>query len=271
MQNTPDVKGFVPRNIEEYRSRNDPEAVKAVAREMESLFAYEMLKVMRETVGASSKGTLGQDSYMSMFDMEISKLFAQRGLGLQDMLAKSIKHLAEKSGKSPAQQVKPVLHRTHAEQSLNEGIKGLLPEVDDPKVSSNYGLRNDPFSNKTAFHHGLDIAAPSGADIHPISTGTVVFSGKMQGYGNLVVIDHGDGFQSKYAHNRENLVQQGQVVDTGSVIAQVGDTGRSTGPHLHFELLHEGKAVDPHALLDSVKVKDSIASADKKNTNLASS
>jgi len=244
MQKAQDIKGSVPRNIQEYRGRNDTEAVKAVAREMESLFAYEMLKVMRETVGTSSKGTLGQDSYMSMFDMEISKLFAQRGLGLQDLLAKNINHQSEKTGNATTQPVKP------AQQKLSEGIKDLLPDADAPKISSNFGMRTDPFTDTPAFHRGLDIAAPAGADIHPIRSGTVVYSGEQEGYGNLVIIDHGDGFQSKYAHNQNNLVQQGQVVDTGSVIAHVGDTGRSTGPHLHFELLQDGKRIDPKTLLD---------------------
>ena len=98
----PDIHPSVPRNIEEYRNRKDPEAMKAVAKEMESLFAYEMIKVMRETTDdASSEGTLGKSTYSSMFDMELSKLFAQRGLGLQDMLLKGIKNSAEKTGDAP--------------------------------------------------------------------------------------------------------------------------------------------------------------------------
>lgn len=102
MQNgVADINPALPRNIEEYRARKDPAAIKAVAREMESLFAFEMIKVMREATESSSEGSLGKSTYMSMFDIELSKLFAQRGLGLQDMLLNGIKNLAEKSGNTP--------------------------------------------------------------------------------------------------------------------------------------------------------------------------
>jgi murein DD-endopeptidase MepM/ murein hydrolase activator NlpD len=95
----------------------------------------------------------------------------------------------------------------------------------------------------------LDIPATEGTDIHPVRRGTVVFSGEQHGYGNVVIIDHGDGFLSKYAHNQINLVEQGQVVDIESVIAKVGSTGRSTGPHVHFEVLYKGEHVHPDILL----------------------
>ena len=248
MENSATIQPALPRTIEELRGRKDPAAMKAVAKEMEAMFAYEMIKVMRETTTLSSTEGLGSDTYMSMFDQELSKLFAERGLGMQDMFEQGMQRMAEKTGNAPEKQGQLTLKNDDTLTLENE-IKPLLPDAGHPRVSSGYGTRNDPFDGNTAFHHGLDIAASEGTDIHPVRNGTVLFSGEQKGYGNVVIIDHGDGFQSKYAHNQANLVQLGQQVDTGSVIAQVGSTGRSTGPHMHFEVLYKGKQVDPETLL----------------------
>ena len=233
-------------NVEALRGRKDPEAVKAVAKEMESLFVYEMLKVMREASGPSSSGNLGSDTYTSMFDMELSKVIAKRGLGLAETLAKGLSTKAGKTGQAPAQP-------SPGGQSQNPApvseIKSLLPDVHSPHISSGYGMRHDPFSGELKFHHGLDIPAPAGTDVHPVRPGTVLFSGEQSGYGNVVIIDHGNGFTSKYAHNQVNLVQEGEKVDSASIVARVGSTGKSTGSHVHFEVSYEGRNVDPGMLL----------------------
>jgi murein DD-endopeptidase MepM/ murein hydrolase activator NlpD len=248
MQNIPHMAQPYSRNIEEYRGRNDPAAMKAVAKEMEAMFAYEMIKVMRETIGKSSKATLGGDTYMSMFDLELSKLFADRGLGLQDMFLRGLKNIDEKtSHSSKVQDKQSVVHKQA--DDLRSEIKNLLPDSDQARVSSDYGMRHDPFTGDMKFHYGFDIPADEGTSIHPVRKGIVAFSGEQPGYGNIVIIDHGDGFVTKYAHNQKNLVQQGQEVDPGSVIAQVGTTGRSTGSHVHFEVLYKGENVDPRLLL----------------------
>jgi murein DD-endopeptidase MepM/ murein hydrolase activator NlpD len=248
MQNIPQVNQNLPRNIEEYRGRNDPEAMKAVAKEMEAMFAYEMIKVMRETVGKSSKESLGGETYMSMFDLEISKLFAERGLGLQDMLLKGLKNIDEKNRHATMTQGTQNI-KSEGKKDLLSEIKSLLPDTGSTAISSDYGLRHDPFTGDMKFHYGLDIPASEGTYIHPARKGTVIFSGEQPGYGNVVIIDHKDGFLTKYAHNLSNLVQQGQEVDKGSVIAQVGSTGKSTGSHMHFEVLYNGEHVDPRLLL----------------------
>ncbi len=125
----------------------------------------------------------------------------------------------------------------------------------DGRISSNFGWRSDPFSGEEKFHSGIDIAAPSGQEIYPINKGRVIFSGMTQGYGNTVVIDHGDGYITKYGHNLTNLVSVGDKVEPGQVIALVGSTGRSTGPHLHFEVQHQGKRVNPQEL---VKIQQGV-------------
>lgn len=123
--------------------------------------------------------------------------------------------------------------------------------VDAPtRLTSVYGARRDPFHRHSAdFHEGIDLAAATGSEVHPLQPGTVSFSGWQSGYGRVVIVDHADGTQSLYGHNSKNLVSVGQEVSEKTVLAQVGATGRATGPHLHLEIRQNGKAVDPIAYL----------------------
>lgn len=102
-------------------------------------------------------------------------------------------------------------------------------------ITSQTGFRTDPFDGKLKHHNGLDIAAPSGTPVKPVAPGTVIFSGWKGGYGNTVILEHNDGMKTVYAHHSGNNVSVGTAVDTNTVIALSGSTGRSTGPHLHFE------------------------------------
>jgi len=112
--------------------------------------------------------------------------------------------------------------------------------VDGGRLTSGYGRRG------RRMHKGIDIAAKPGTPIKAAAAGEVIYSdNKQRGYGNLVILQHADDSVTVYAHNRRNLVDEGETVRQGSVIAELGNTGRSTGPHLHFELRLKGKAVDP--------------------------
>ncbi len=117
------------------------------------------------------------------------------------------------------------------------------------RISSEYGFRSDPFTGQRRFHHGLDIAAPQGNPIRPVASGKVVFSGRKGGYGNVVDVKHLDGTVTRYAHNRVNNVKVGDAVTRDTVIGEVGSTGRSTGPHVHFEVRKRGERIDPGAWL----------------------
>jgi murein DD-endopeptidase MepM/ murein hydrolase activator NlpD len=112
-------------------------------------------------------------------------------------------------------------------------------------VSSHYGKRTDPFSGKIAMHNGIDFAGKEGTEILAVGAGVVTWAGERYGYGEMVEISHGDGFVTRYAHNKENLVKPGDVVRKGQSIALMGNTGRSTGAHVHFEVYKHGRAVDP--------------------------
>jgi murein DD-endopeptidase MepM/ murein hydrolase activator NlpD len=112
-------------------------------------------------------------------------------------------------------------------------------------ISSYFGHRADPFTGRNAFHRGLDFAGPAGAEVVAVASGVVTYSKERFGYGKCVEINHGNGYVTRYAHNQRVLVQAGDTVQKGQPIALIGSTGRSTGPHLHFEVLKQGRAVDP--------------------------
>ena len=120
-----------------------------------------------------------------------------------------------------------------------------LPLSSVDRVSSTYGNRRDPFSGGRAFHAGIDYPKPAGTLVLSAGYGKVTFAGERSGYGKLVEITHGNGLVTRYGHLSTYLVKKGQVVDTGTPIAKVGSTGRSTGPHLHFEVRRDDVAVDP--------------------------
>jgi murein DD-endopeptidase MepM/ murein hydrolase activator NlpD len=288
----------IPGGIEALRGRKDPEALRAVAREMESLFAYEMVKAMRATAGGAASGKgFGGDVYGSLFDMELARVISSRGLGLQEILLRGIG-----GGKPTGTEVKgPTRGETANAPEPSGDLHGMPPEArtkappapavenvpsappppeigtsaspapvvenvpsappplgsgfpirDGGRVSSGFGFRKDPFTGGIAFHRGMDIAAAAGTAVHPVREGKVTFSGHQKGYGNVVIVDHGDGFVTKYGHNRANLVDTGALVGPDTVIAEVGGTGRSTGPHLHFEVTHGGENVRPETVLAGI-------------------
>jgi murein DD-endopeptidase MepM/ murein hydrolase activator NlpD len=112
-------------------------------------------------------------------------------------------------------------------------------------LSSFFGIRTDPFTGRPARHEGVDVAGKLGTDILAVAAGVVTWAGKRSGYGNLVEINHGNGYVTRYGHNRDVVVQVGDTVKKGQVIAHMGSTGRSTGPHVHFEVRRNGRVVNP--------------------------
>lgn len=116
-------------------------------------------------------------------------------------------------------------------------------------ASSSFGMRIDPFTGYNQFHRGIDFNGRAGQDILAVADGVVIFSGRDGNYGNLVDVDHGNGYMTRYAHNSENLVQVGERVRPGQVIAKMGRTGRATGNHLHFEVWQDGRPVNPRQYL----------------------
>ena len=137
--------------------------------------------------------------------------------------------------------------------ALERGLKAI-PQVmpaDIRMISSGFGYRSDPFNGHAAMHAGLDFRGPIGSPIHAAAKGVVSFVGQQSGYGNVVEVSHGNGLMTRYAHMSRFAARVGQPVEAGSVIGAIGSTGRSTGPHLHFEVRINGRAVNPRPFLES--------------------
>ena len=112
-------------------------------------------------------------------------------------------------------------------------------------MSSEYGMRTDPFHGKSRWHAGVDFAGRQGSEVIAVASGVVTWSSERSGYGNMVEINHSDGFVTRYAHNEVNVAKLGAIVKKGELIANMGSSGRSTGPHVHFEVFKNGRTVDP--------------------------
>jgi murein DD-endopeptidase MepM/ murein hydrolase activator NlpD len=161
---------------------------------------------------------------------------------------------AELDANAPA--LDPALTRVARDVATAERLKALMsfvplrmPLSGDPSVTSGFGYRADPFLGRLALHPGVDLAEAYGAEIHAAGAGRVVHAGPAGGYGIMVEIDHGNGLATRYAHMSETLVEEGQEVDKGAVLGKLGSTGRSTGPHLHYEVRVDGEPVDPERYL----------------------
>jgi len=116
-------------------------------------------------------------------------------------------------------------------------------------MSSRYGMRTDPFTGRLAWHAGVDFAGKTGSDIVSVASGVVTWASKRYGYGLLVEVNHGNGYKTRYAHCKETVVKVGDVVRKDQVLALMGSSGRSTGPHVHFEVYKNGRTVDPAAYI----------------------
>ena len=232
-------EGLDPHGTE--KTRGDHARLKKAISDFEAIFINQMLKSMRNTIKKSGliDGGNSEKIYTSLIDSEVSKFIASgTGIGLYEVLSGQLLGAEGKDKDGGPGPITPELM-----ERLEE--LGSLTFPTSGPVSSGFGMRRDPIRGTMGFHHGIDIAASKGAPIYPISDGEVIFSGKKDGYGMVVEVAHADGYVTRYAHNSENLVKRGDLVKGSEPIALVGDTGRSVGPHLHFEVLREGVNIDP--------------------------
>ena len=221
-------------------SEQDERRLEEACAEFESLFIYQVMKQMRKTIMKSglTSGGKGEEIFTSMMDQELSKLMSSRqGLGLRDVLIEQL------TGEE-------VLPRSIATQTysknLTVGEHGqlfVLPVFGS--ISSPYGWRADPFTGERDFHHGIDVSSHTGSEVYAAGAGQVIFSGWKKGYGKVVEVEHQDGLSTLYAHNSKNLVKEGERVAKYQIIAMVGSSGKSTGPHLHYEVRRNGEPINP--------------------------
>ena len=178
------------------------------------------------------------DYYEQLAQMTNSELAADLSIKV-DLLEKEM-YVQAKSYDEVAQMAK--------EQEIRmENIPAIQPVMnkDLKRVASGYGMRIDPVYHVRKFHQGMDFTAPTGTEVFATGNAKVDFAGWKQGYGNTVILDHGYGYKTLYAHLYKILVRKGQKVRRSDIIALVGNTGKSTGPHLHYEVRLNNKPVDP--------------------------
>lgn len=233
--------------------------VMALVQQFEGMLLTEMMRGVNESEeDKADEGVLGlggsslTDTITAEFGTALSRA---GGLGLGEMLGEA---LARQRGLLPGiTGIEPRPGRADAPasepaaappQALRPPVRSGLPE--DATVTSDFGWRRDPFSGQTRFHAGADLRAAYGSEVRALVGGTVTFAGDRPGYGLTVVVDHGDGRESLYAHLSSIGVQPGAAVAPGEELARSGNSGRSTGPHLHVEARERGRAVDPRRLSD---------------------
>ena len=155
--------------------------------------------------------------------------------------------ILEKEMYVQARSYEEILELAKNQELRMENIPAIQPVLnkDLKRMASGYGWRVDPVYHIRRFHEGMDFSAPVGTDIFATGNGLVTYSGWRQGYGETVEIDHGFGYATRYAHCSKRIARVGQKVKRGDVIALVGNTGKSTGPHLHYEVHHNGRPIDP--------------------------
>jgi Rod binding domain-containing protein len=234
--------------------------LKRVSQEFEALFVAHLLKVMRDTIEESglTEGSFGKSIYSDLFDQEFSRSIAQHGaLGISDLL---LKHLSIEGLEAPAEGEKPNPAGDLETQPSTSLVPNPSPRPTDIEadsdvpdfrmpiqapVSSRFGMRRDPFTRQIQFHKGLDLAAPMGTEVRAALAGEVSYVGYRPSFGNTVVIQHSDGLQTRYAHLATTAVRKGELIGAEEVLGSVGNSGHSTGPHLHFEVLRWGEQIDP--------------------------
>jgi murein DD-endopeptidase MepM/ murein hydrolase activator NlpD len=263
----------------------DRTKIAELAHQFESMLMTQMLRSMRQSMlsdGESDADGFGKSTMTDTFDMELGQSLSKAGgIGLSDVLIRAFEKQA--NGRpgvpvtastpvalpaAPAAPVapapatataKPIAASSSAVLAPLTSIVPDTPETASPgadaapvlpagRVTSAYGWRNDPFNGQVKFHSGTDVKMAYGQDVKSAAAGRVAFVGQQSGYGLTVMVDHGNGVQSRYGHLSSATVQPGDTVESGQSIARSGNSGRSTGPHLHFEVLDNGRAVDPETM-----------------------
>lgn len=158
----------------------------------------------------------------------------------------------EKKLKNQHQQLS-VLEQLMTNRQIEDRQEPAGRPVESGWLSSSYGTRIDPFTGNKAWHSGIDFAGREGSEVRSVADGVVIWSGTRHGYGQLVEVDHGNGYATRYGHNSENLVQVGDRVHKGQAVARMGDTGRATAPNVHFEVLQQGKTVNPYRFVKNMQ------------------
>jgi murein DD-endopeptidase MepM/ murein hydrolase activator NlpD len=248
------------------RVESDRAQIKTLAQQFEAMLMTQMLREMRRSMlddEDSKEDSFGADVMTDTGDIEFAQQMTKSGgIGLTAALLKVFEKQVsgEKSDDAKAPSAAAATALSAMPSTATPITATPITAVETGKVastispaevtsaapiSSGFGWRNDPITGAHKFHQGIDIAVAYGRDVKSAAAGTVAFAGVQNGYGNTVIVDHADGRQTRYAHLSRELVRAGDVVEEGQILGKSGNSGRSTGPHLHFEVLVNGRPVDP--------------------------
>lgn len=260
----------VTNQVQAPASTTERAKVVQLAQEFEAMLMTQMLREMRSSMleDEGSEGGYGRETMQDTADIALGQALSRAGgVGLSSIILKSLDDRLNGTFKLPAGSTPaaPGVMPQTGPETLST-VPSLLvspstPPVSQPtpgggsdplalpsgQLSSNYGWRRDPFTGAATFHKGIDVAQPYGQNVQAAASGRVMFAGEQGGYGTMVVVDHGQGRQTRYAHLSGTAVKAGDQVVNGQVIGTIGSSGRSTGPHLHFEVIEDGQSVDPLA------------------------
>lgn len=253
------------------RTDGDRAEIRRLAQEFEAMLMTQMLREMRRSMLDDQEDQelgFGAGALTDTTDVELGRSLSRSGgLGLTDALLKAFeRQIAGQEGpegRLRAEGAPAILAEAHDASGAKAGasMRGPTASAKDESIdlrdvtaaapiSSKFGWREDPITGAAQFHRGIDIAVAYGRDVKAAAEGTVSFAGVQNGYGNTVIIDHGDGRETRYAHLSQQFVHAGDAVAEGHVLGKSGNSGRSTGPHLHFEMLVNGRAVDPSLIAE---------------------
>ena len=260
-----------------------PERLAQIAREFEAVIIHQLLQQMRAAASWASEddadGELFGARLMETIDVELARQIAMGGgLGLAEKLFPSLGEPASETmtdvaeavrmayGRSSDMPVSETVNFTAVESGVLAADRSNRPDL-EAGVTSGFGWRQDPIAGTARFHAGIDVRAAYGHEVGAASAGRVVQAGEQGGYGLTVVIEHRSGIQTRYAHLSSILVEKGERVDVRQPIGRAGQTGRATGPHLHFEVIQDGKPVDPVRLRGGIEglLKELRLAADVAN------
>lgn len=233
MQNLEEVKRSL-RRVQDYSSK------------LSELTSLKVQKVSKETgIGPLTPEEFKSANMATKSDSQTAN-YVPPGINLDNLTFRPVFDRLAHIGRDANQHALDLQHLLSSlsqQKSLLSAIPSFAPV--DGWITSNYGKRISPFTGEPAIHMGLDIAAPVGTPVLAPADGVVIFTGAKQGFGNFIMIAHGYGVVSRYGHNNQNMVAPGQKVARGEQIATVGDSGRTTGPHLHYEVMVNGKHENP--------------------------
>lgn len=273
---TPGLTGGVDQTGATTVPVRDPqqEQVRKLAQEFEAMLMTQMLREMRRSMLSDDDEAddgLGRDTMTDTIDVELGRALSRvGGFGLSSVMLKALERgagLIRPSPILPGQAATGQVAPLQADPALAllqppagpaplaaqppaftpvdpTAGKGAL-KIPDGQVTSAYGWRRDPFSGAPRFHKGIDVARVYGQDVPAAGAGRVVFAGDRGTYGTMVVLEHPSGQQTLYAHLLAAAVKAGDEVGAGQAIGKTGDSGRATGPHLHFEVIEAGHTIDP--------------------------